>query len=532
MTASPVARLIAGQIRARRGDLVLASICAAAAALAATVLLGLSGWFLAAAAGAGLAGPMSVAAFNYLLPSAGIRAMAITRTIGRYGERILGHRAALRSLAAIRPALFAGIAAAPPNAALALSSGEASARLVQDVDAVETAFVWRSAPWAAAAGAGAAAAAIAMASRPAGLIFLVGLAVQAFVAGRLSSRWTEPSAIVRLQRLGRLKDGLGAYIAAAPELRCFGLGSRAVEALMAHDAEVARAAHDRADAETKLDLVQTALAGVTLLAIGALVQNAPPPLVALALLSALAGQEGVLPLLRAWRDGPARREAVRRLDAVMGAVTSVAPPSPRPEAWLRFNGADISPGTRLALIAPSGGGKTTLIETLVGLRAAPAGLVAVDGAGLEDRPPGWARNLFALAPQDARLLTGTVAENLRLAAPTASDAELWAALKDGQLDARIRGMPRGLDTWLGDGGEILSGGERRRLSLARALLRPAPWLVLDEPTEGLDAATEAALIAALDHRLARTGQGLILAGHRPAPLRLCSQRLHLPGGVS
>jgi ATP-binding cassette subfamily C protein CydC len=132
-------------------------------------------------------------------------------------------------------------------------------------------------------------------------------------------------------------------------------------------------------------------------------------------------------------------------------------------------------------------------------------------------------------PQDARLLTGTVADNLRLAAPTADDAELWDALADAQLDARVRRLPLGLATWIGDGGEVLSGGERRRLSVARAYLRPVPWLLLDEPTEGLDRRTEAELVAALERRLTRTGQGVVIVSHRPAPLALCSLTLDVSG---
>jgi ATP-binding cassette subfamily C protein CydC len=146
---------------------------------------------------------------------------------------------------------------------------------------------------------------------------------------------------------------------------------------------------------------------------------------------------------------------------------------------------------------------------------------------LETVPLGWARPLFAYSPQDARLLTGALAENLRLAAPTATDADLWEALAEAQLDARVRRLPQGLATWIGDGGEILSGGERRRLSLARAYLRPAPWLLLDEPTEGLDRGVEAELVAALDRRLARTGQGVIIVSHRPAPLAICTTLLKI-----
>jgi ABC-type transport system involved in cytochrome bd biosynthesis fused ATPase/permease subunit len=92
----------------------------------------------------------------------------------------------------------------------------------------------------------------------------------------------------------------------------------------------------------------------------------------------------------------------------------------------------------------------------------------------------------------------------------------------------VRGWPQGLDTWVGDGGARLSGGERRRLAVARALARPAPWIVLDEPSEGLDAATERALIAAIDRQLLQTGQGLILVTHRPAWLDLAwDERINL-----
>ena len=102
-------------------------------------------------------------------------------------------------------------------------------------------------------------------------------------------------------------------------------------------------------------------------------------------------------------------------------------------------------------------------------------------------------------------------------------AALWAVLADAAIDARIRALPDGLDTWIGENGERLSGGERRRIALARAYLRSAPWLLLDEPTESLDAATEAEVVNRLERRLQRTGQGLLLASHRPLPHRLCAR---------
>lgn len=518
---SPIGDFLARQIRRRRGDLWAAGVCGAATAAGTTLLLGLSGWFLAGAALAGAAGPAAIWAFNYLLPSAGLRGLAIMRTAGRYGERLFSHRAAFRALAALRPALFAGLAAAPPSTSLALSSGEASARLVQDVNVLETVFVRRSAPWAAGAAAGAAGVVIALASAWAALAFLLGLGVQILVGRRLGDRLTAEAGRDQLRAAGRLKDGLGAYLAAAPELRCFDLTPRAVEALMDHDTALAMAGLRRSDAEAWLALLQAALGGATLVAVAILVSGASLPLAALAVLAALAGMDGVAGLLRAAQQHGAYREAVARLDAIL--VDPGEPPmDPPSEASLRIDGRRLEPGTRLGLAGPSGCGKTRTLEALVGLRAAPAGRMAVGATPLETAPLGWARPLFAYAPQDARLLTGTVAENLRLAAPAADDAALWDALADAQLDARVSRLPQGLATWIGDGGEILSGGERRRLSLARAYLRSAPWLLLDEPTEGLDRRTEAELVAALDRRLARTGQGVVIVSHRPAPLALCT----------
>jgi ATP-binding cassette subfamily C protein CydC len=523
---SPVGDFIAGQVRRRRGDLAIAAIAGGVTAAAATWLLGLSGWFLAGAALAGAAGPGAVQVFNYLLPSAGFRGLAICRTAGRYGERLFSHRAALRALAALRPALFAGLAAAPPLEALSLSSGEAAARLVQDVNAIETVFVRRSGPWATTAAAGAASAVIGLASPWSAVAFLLGLGVQVVIGRSLGHSLTGAAGRDQLRAAGRLKDGLGAYLRAVPELRCYDLTARAIEALMVHDAALGRANLARSNAEALLAVPRAGLVAATLLAVAAFASQAAPPLMALAVLAALAGMEGVSGLLRAAQQRGAYREAVARLDSVIVAPMpgGVAPSA---AASLEIDGRRLAPGGRLAVSGPSGCGKTMILQALVGLRTADSGRILIDARPLEAESPGWARSLFAYAPQDARLLTGTIAENLRLAAPMASDADLWEVLEAAQIAARVYGLPDGLETWIGDGGEVLSGGERRRLALARAFLRSAPWLLLDEPTEGLDRRTEAALVTALDRRLSSTGQGLVVVSHRPAPLRLCTAILDL-----
>jgi len=533
MTRAPsgLRDLVGQQRRQQAGALMLAAAAAACVSLAAVALLGLSGWFLAAAAAAGAAGPAAVLGFNYVFPSAGIRFLAIARTGARYGERVAGHQAALKALAEIRPALFAGLASGPPERMLALSSGEASGRLVQDVDAIETLFVRRSAPWSAGAAVVAGALLSALATSWAAAIFLAAFTAQIGLGAWIGARVSRAPGEAMLRTSGRLKDEFQSFAAAAPELHCFGMQDRVVDRLMAHDRALGEARERGWSAEGVVLLPQAALTGLTVAAVLAVSASASLPLAALAALAAAVAMEGGGGFARMFdRDG-AVEAASLRLDDILAVPP---PPSVKPaltgaRMTLRIGGYAVAlvSGQRLALVGRSGTGKTRLFETLVGLREPNAGDVEIDGLGLESAPCGTVRGLFALAPQDAGLISGTLRENLRLGDPQATDTTLWSALDEACLADKVRALPQGLDTWIGESGVRLSGGERRRLCLARAYLRPAPWLLLDEPTEGLDAATEAAVIAALASRLDRTEQGVIIVSHRPGPLALCPLRLVL-----
>lgn len=532
----PLADLIRQQRRRHADGLRLAALSAAIVEAGSVLLLGLSGWFLTGAAIAGLAGLAAAQAFNVLLPSAGIRLLAILRTAFRYLERLSGHAAALKALAAIRPALYASLAAAPPAQALALSRGEASARLVQDVDAIETRLIRLSAPW----GAGAAVAAGLAMAAPAGWAsaLVVALAAGATVLGvrALARRLTARTGPAVQQAAGDLKDALAAYAAAAPELRVYGVQDRAAAEIAAKGARLDDLKREAVAAAGWLAVLQGAILGLAVAGVLAFAHDAATPLAAMAGLATAMALEGLAGLGKAFEQDAGADAAAARLDAVLvhGTAGSNAQALPgRPS--LSFDDLTLEPGARLVLTGPSGCGKTTVFERLLALRS-PASAhpgegrderslrLALNGQPIETLDPTLLRAAFVHAPQDAAMIAGTVRANLALAGPHAEEA-LWQALADAALEARVRTLPQGLDTWIGENGERLSGGERRRLCLARALLRDAPWLLLDEPTEGLDAATEALVVARLDARLNRTGQGLVLVSHRPAPRALCDREL-------
>lgn len=532
MTPRPdrLTALIADQRRRQRPRLLIAAVAAAGATAAAVFLLGLSGWFITGAALAGLAGVG--AAFNVLLPSAAIRLLAILRTGLRYIERVSGHEAALKALAALRPILFQDLASAPPEKALAMSSGEVSARLVQDIDAIQTLFVRLSGPWGAAAGAAAAVGLASLAGPGAAVITAMGLLLS--VAGSLFLGRTQvDTAGGEVQiAVGRYKDRLSALQASAAELRAYDLEDWATS-----DAEAA--ARDLDQSNVRVSIGAGWMAGWQMIAMGlsvvgvfAVSTDRSAPLVALAVLAAVASMEAAAALTTHFRSAGAATQALVRLSELGSGRAShpgVQTIEPCPALEFGSIGLTASPPSRIAVSGVTGAGKSTLVERLMGLRHFDDPTLIVCGAPSSAQDGSTLRRHFAYAAQEVRLLNATVRANLQIADPGADDASLWRALEDADLATRIRLSPAGLDMPAGENGVGLSGGERRRLGLARAYLRSAPWLVLDEPTEGLDAECEARVIDGLHRRLAHTGQGLIVISHRPAPRQLCSIAIEVVG---
>jgi ATP-binding cassette subfamily C protein CydCD len=187
----------------------------------------------------------------------------------------------------------------------------------------------------------------------------------------------------------------------------------------------------------------------------------------------------------------------------------------------------LEPGEVLALVGPSGSGKSTLLGVLLGLLVPDRGSIRVGGVELADLDLQAWRARLAWVPQRPHLFHASIAENVRLGRQAASDEEIWAAIANAGLSDVVRRLPEGLETVLGDRGAGLSAGERQRLSLARAFLRDAPLLLLDEPTAGLDGDTEREIVQSI-RRLAR-GRTVLLVAHRPALIAMADRVLALVG---
>jgi len=241
--------------------------------------------------------------------------------------------------------------------------------------------------------------------------------------------------------------------------------------------------------------------------------------------------------------------AARRVLAITDApdpVPDPATPAPMPAGaairfeavhfrWLPdrppvFDGLalDIPQGSRVALLGPSGAGKSTLAALLLKVAAPQQGRVVLGGTDLADLAADEVRARIAWLSQSTHLFDDTIRRNLLLARPDADEDALWAALDAAQIGETVRALPDQLDTWVGEGGHRFSGGQGRRLALARALLAEAPILILDEPAAGLDADTERDFLTTLNG--VAEGRTVILIAHRLTGVERLDRIWRLSGG--
>ena len=532
-----VARML-GQLAPRRwwwGGALMAALTV----LMGMALLGLSGWFIAATAIAGLV-PATALVFDVFMPSAGIRLLAMGRTASRYGERLVTHEATLAVLAALREKLFVGWAQPGAARLLQLRPVRLLQRLTADVDALDNVYLRLIVPVVAAAGA-----ALLVGVVLGALQWWLGLAAFGWLlmAGMGLTIWlarcsTRP-AVQRALALERLRAQTVDAVAGQTDLLMAGRLPAQCARIAQSDARVAQADHalNRLDAQAAAGFGiagALTLAGV-LAGAGYLVHAGVigAPGAALALLVALTAMEPFSALRRGAVEAGRTRLAARRLGARMASEqVDAALPVPQGDVAFVLDHAGVqhadSPGAalqsvslciqkteRVALVGASGAGKSTLMAVLAGEQALTHGHAAAV-------PSVWLTQRVALFQDSVR-------DNLRLAAPLADDAALWGALEDAGLAADVRAMPQGLDSVLGEGGLGLSGGQARRLGLARLLLAQQPAWLLDEPTEGLDAATARDVLQRLQARAQH--HTVVLCTHLQREAALADRLIWVNSGV-
>jgi len=523
-----------------KGTALLAGIATATVTvLAGIALLGLSGWFITATAIAGMSIATAVV-FDVFAPAAGIRLLAILRTGSRYLERLVTHDATLAILAALREKLFRSWAR--PSAANTLLKRPARLlfRLTADIDALDSLYLRVVVPVGAAlATALVAGIALGLMNPIFGLVVATVLLAAGLCIPLAAARRSEKSMRRRAKGTEALRARTVDLVAGQTELLMAGRLADQKLALARADGYIA--ASDRRLNRIEIvtgagfGIVHASLLAGGLVAVGLLMQaeTIGAPVAALGMLVILGAMEPFSALRRgAMELGRTVLAAKRVAPQLTDEAEPAAPQKPAngkavqlKSVSARHEGAerdalknitlDIAAGERVAIVGTSGAGKSTLFSLLAGEIQATQGSVAV----LPTR----------LLTQRTELFQDSLRDNLRLARADAGDHELMDALDAAGLGTFIRELPAGLDAMLGEGGLGLSGGQARRLALARLFLTDAPLWLLDEPTEGLDNATAEDVLERLK---ARAGsRTLLIATHIRREARICERIIVLNQGA-
>ena len=509
-----------------------------ASVAAAIALMSLSGAVIAAV----LTGAVVTAPFW-------LRVLGPVRVVLRYLERLISHGATFRAIADLRIWFFRGFAARAAGGLGFRPAGDLLSRLVADIEALDGLYLRILLPLAGAVFVVPAAAVLAgRAGAWAGIAVAALFAVAAFLLPALIAR-------------GAMRDGAGLANAAASlriaaldtftglrEVRAFGAEARMQARLTSTEAALIERQRNAATRAALANAGAMLCGQMAILAV--LLATAAPAWVVVGCVFLVVGAFEPLSLLpRAGVVAGVAAEAARRvLDVAEGPVPVPEPASPKavPSAFgLRFdavsfrwaaNGArvldaltlDIPGGAHVAVLGPSGAGKSTLAALALKVAAPEAGRILLGGTDIADLAAADLRRRIAWVGQTSHIFDDTIAANLRLGRPEAAEADLWRALDRAAIGDWVRALPDRLDTWLGEGGARVSGGQGRRIALARAWLSDAPLLILDEPCTGLDAATEREFLTTLFAQA--QGRTVLLIAHRLTGVEKLDRIWRLSGG--
>ena len=497
--------------------LTLGIILAIITLLASIGLLTLSGWFLSASAVVGVTGIYS---FNYMLPAAGVRGAAITRTAGRYFERLVSHDATFRVLQHLRIYTFSKLLPLSPAGLARYGQGELLNRVVADVDTLDHLYLRVISPL---VGAFVVIVVVTLGLSVLDLTLAITLGgimlLTLFILPPLFYQAGKRTGQNLTHLRGQYRQQLTSWLQGQAELTIFGASVRyraQMEATELQWHEAQRRQSELTALSQALMLLIGALAVIVMLwmASGGVGGNTQPgALIALFVFCALAAFEALAPVTGAFQHlGQVIASALR--------ITELT--EQQPEVTFPDNGSTLSqpitltlrdvsfcypgqsknaldtlslqakPGEHIAILGRTGCGKSTLLQLLTRAWNPQHGEILFNDLSISTLSESSLRQSISVVPQRVHLFSATLRDNLLMAAPQASDDALSEILCRVGLEKLLE--DDGLNAWLGEGGRQLSGGELRRLAIARAVLHDAPLMLLDEPTEGLDATTESQML--------------------------------------
>jgi thiol reductant ABC exporter CydC subunit len=536
--------------RAAIKPFALAVVAGAAASVAAIALTATSAWLISRAS-------QRPPVLSLTIGVVAVQAFALARSVFRYLERLVSHDAALRALAAMRVTAYRRLERLAPAGLPTFRSGDLVSRLVADVDGIADRWLRILLPYTTAAVAGAGTVCFVALLLPSAALVLAASLVVAVVVAPWAAGTAARQAERRIApRRGELTVAALDLLRCCAELLAFGAAPAGLDRAAAADRALGQA-------EGRSALGRGIAASVTSLAAGAsvwacvvlgvpAVRSGALPGVALAVLvlTPLAAHEVFGALAPAAQQLPRIRASASRVQAVLrqpDPVREPASPWPAPAPpydllieglsarWEAagpdvLSGIDLSvpAGRRVAVVGPSGAGKTTLAMVLLRFLDPSAGRVSLGGTDITRLDGDTVRTIVGLCAQDAHVFDTTLGENLRLARREATDEQIREALRRAGLLGWVESLPAGLDTDVGEHGVRLSGGQRQRLSLARVLLADFPILVLDEPAEHLDERTADELTR--DLLAATEGRTILLITHRGAGLRQVDEIVRIEAG--
>ncbi|WET39302.1 heme ABC transporter ATP-binding protein/permease CydC [Citrobacter enshiensis] len=531
--------------------LTLGIVLAIVTLLASIGLLTLSGWFLSASAVVGVTGIYS---FNYMLPAAGVRGAAITRTAGRYFERLVSHDATFRVLQHLRIYTFSKLLPLSPAGLARYRQGELLNRVVADVDTLDHLYLRVISPIVGAF--------VVIVVVTVGLSFLdVTLAITLggvmlltlFILPPLFYRAGKSTGQSLTHLRGQYRQQLTAWLQGQAELTIFGASERYRAQMESTELQW----HEAQRHQSEL----TALSQAVMLLIGAMAvmlmlwmasggvggNDKPGALIALFVFCALAAFEALAPVTGAFQHlGQVIASALRITDLTeqkpeveFPDTDSVVPEQvaltlrdisfsypEQAQKALESLSLHANPGEHIAILGRTGCGKSTLLQLLTRAWDPQQGEILINNQPISTLNETTLRATISVVPQRVHLFSATLRDNLLLAAPDASDEALSEILSRVGLEKLLD--DGGLNSWLGEGGRQLSGGELRRLVIARALLHDAPLMLLDEPTEGLDATTESQMLELLADVM--RNKTLLMVTHRLRGLSRFDQIIVMDNG--